>query len=402
MVRSIAVLLICVATALPSFAQLEWNGTLDLDLSTAGEDSKFITNEIYENAYRPHLAIREMNLYAFAPIEGEFSIEARIQFDTWGSGEVNPPRLTLAAINWQPQWKKYSVSAGRFISPFGLYPRRRLQTETAFISAPLIYGYFINISDKRGYWNEAGDTGFFGEDDVGLTTLFFGGYTTGIEYTWTFAPDKSDARIAVTNGAPASQTNYIRSLSFATIGRLNIYFSEYWKQGISFSWGSFMQRDSTVNAEISGLEQFRQTLFGTDWVINISRLEFSGEWVYGWWKVPTYIESDSTIYFKPSGDPYVYTLGEMAIYVDLKYEPSAFPKGFYAVRLEWLDFREAIDPVDDLAVSWDKDVTRYSLAVGYNPTHKILLKMSFTNQWLRDESPKANDWALRTILSVVF
>ncbi len=162
-----------------SRAQVDFNGTLDLSVAKGGKESKFITNEI-NNEYRNlHMSIYQLNLFAFAQVTDDFFVNARIQWDIWGTGKLNAARITLAMIGWEPEESNWSLGIGRFVSPFGLYPRRILSADNLFTQAPLGYGYFINMSDERGYWPKAGDSGIYGPNDVGLTTVYFGGYSTG-------------------------------------------------------------------------------------------------------------------------------------------------------------------------------------------------------------------------------
>ena len=81
-------------------AQVEFNGTLDLEVSKGGKESKFITNEIANDYQNPHLAISQLNLFAFAQVNDDFFVNVRLQWDTWGSGKLNrEPRISLAVLS---------------------------------------------------------------------------------------------------------------------------------------------------------------------------------------------------------------------------------------------------------------------------------------------------------------
>jgi hypothetical protein len=69
-----------------------------------------------------------------------------------------------------------------------------------------MYGYFINISEKRGFWPIAGNTGVYddGSSDVGVTTAYFGAYVTGASFNWILVPNRVNVEVAITNAALAS------------------------------------------------------------------------------------------------------------------------------------------------------------------------------------------------------
>ena len=248
-------------------AQVEINGTLDLSVSQGGKESRFITNELANEFQNLHMSIYQLNLFVFAQVTDDFFVNVRLQWDTWGTGKLNrEPRLSLAVISWEPEESSIGLSIGRFISPFGLYPRRILSADNLFAHSPLGYGYFINISDQRGYWPKAGDSGIYGPDDVGLTTVYFGGYNTGFMLNWVIVPNLFSIDAAITNAAIASQSDYTNLANMGGIIRLGFQPIIYWQQGISLSHGSFMQRDG-ININYDDLEQYSQTVIGTDLIL---------------------------------------------------------------------------------------------------------------------------------------
>jgi len=237
------VLVFCAASGVGR-AQIQLTGETALELSIGGTNSNFIFNEIPNEFRFAHLAINQFNLFVLAPIGDEWSFNARVQFDIWGGGRLNPPRITLATILWQKPESAVSISIGRFVMPFGLYLRRQLQSDNLFASAPLSYGYFVNISDKRGFWPGAGNTGVYGTaDDVGLTTVYFGGYTTGASLNWILIPNAFNIELAIVNGGLSSQADYTNLANLAGVARIGFQPAIFWQQGISVSYGSFMQAD---------------------------------------------------------------------------------------------------------------------------------------------------------------
>ncbi len=384
-------------------AQLEFNGTLDLEVSKGGKDSKFITNEIASDFQNPHLAINQLNLFAFAQVTDDFFVNVRLQWDTWGSGKLNTePRLSLAVLSWEPEESSLGLSVGRFISPFGLYPRRILAADNLFNHAPLGYGYFINISDQRGFWPKVGDSGIYGPDDVGLTTVYFGGYNTGFMLNWVIVPEFFNIDLALTNAAITSQSDYTNLANMGGIIRFGFQPVIYWQQGISISHGSFMQRDG-ININYDNLEQYTQTVIATDLILAHSYFELSGEFIYSRWYVPMFI-STGFIEEQPRKLKNM-NLDNYSAYLDFKIEPPFLTGAYVAFRYDILRFQDS-DDVTNINNKdfnpWDNNVTRYSVAVGYKFARPVMLKLSYMDQSTDNLDPDPEDYVYRAILTVSF
>lgn len=396
----LSVLLLLLILPNASRAQIEFNGTLDLSVAKGGKDSKYITNEI-NNEYRNwHMAIYQFNLFAFAQVTDEFFVNARIQFDTWGTGKLNAPRITLAMIGWEPEDSGWSLGIGRFVSPFGLYPRRILAADNLFTQAPLGYGYFINMSDERGYWPKAGNSGIYGPNDVGLTTVYFGGYNTGFLASWVIIPELFNIDIALANAAITSQKDYTNLANMGGIVRLGFQPFIYWQQGISVSYGSFMQR-AGVNTLYNDLEQYTQSVVATDFILAHSYFELSGEFIYSMWDVPMFTGTD---FIKDDENQLKkFNLHNYSAYADLKYEPPFFTGYYIALRYDMLRFPDSKD-IEDVNSKdfnpWDKDVTRYSIAMGYKFARQILLKVAYMTQTTKNIDPDPEDDTIIVILTV--
>ncbi len=395
-------LIFCLFTGwgLPLQAQLEWNGSVDFEVAAGGDDSRFVTNEL-NNAFRkPHLGIRELDLFFFADLGESFFFNGRLQWDIWGSGKLNPVRISLASLTWEPEESIISITAGRFINPFGLYPRRQLSSENSFINAPLAYGYFINISDTRGFWPSAGMSGTYGADDVGLTMSYFGGYGTGALFNWVIIPEGLDMAVAVTNAAPASQQNFTNLQNVNGTLRIGTQPFIFWQQGFSVSHGSFM-RSAVVNANYDRLEKYRQTLFGTDIVLAYTYFELSGEFLFAQWDVPASDKKGFQI--GTDGSLLQYRLTNWSYYVDLKIEPPFLPGSYLAGRYEKMTFDRYTPPASSTLSGgnpWDDGLSRYSVAAGYKLARPVLLKFAFSEQIYDDTNKKLDDWTMRLVLNV--
>ncbi len=381
-------------------AQIEVNGSLTFEVGAAGKQSSFLTNETVWDYRRPHLGIQQFNLFFFSDLGNSFFFNGRLQWDTWGSGKLNQPRLTLAALSWEPEASPFSLTIGRYISPFGLYPRRQLPSENLFVNAPLAYGYFINISDTHGLWPKAGDAGTYGSDDVGLTTVYFGGYTSGAMLNWVILPDRLDLTLGFSNQALSSQQNYTNLQNFNVLTRIGLQPVIFWQQGFSFSYGSFMQRHP-INVDFDQLEKFRQFLAGTDFVLAYAYFELSGEWIYSGWLVPARDEIGFQV--DDSGNLRQYELKNHSWYADLKFEPPFISGTSLAFRAENLTFEKMKIPGGSTLLTsnpWDEDISRYTVSIGYKMTRNIVFRIAASDQYYAKSNLKKEDWTLRSILNI--
>lgn len=368
-------------------AQVQFNGTLDLLLSAGGEDSKFIRNGINEDYKYLHFTIPQVNLLMFAPVNDNWFVEARLQSDTWGTGTLSEPRFTLANLTWSDPDKDYLLSFGRFINPVGFYSKRSLIIDRTFFDLPLSYSYFINISDERGLWPSAGDQLNYTSGDVGLSTIYFGGYATGVLFDWSIIENKLRLETALTNAAPASDANYTNLANAAFLSHLSYNPNIYWQFGLSASHGSFMQSKpvNAIHRPNNALEQYRQTLIGLDVTFGMAFVEIIAEGIYSHWKVPYYNNGS----FRLRGNKLAeYTAENAGFNIDFRYEPPAFPGSYVAARFEHLKFFTA--KADQYNVSsirnWDEDISRISLTAGYKLARNVLARISVSDQTPFDQS----------------
>lgn len=397
--KTILLALACLALfSYSGLAQIQLNGSLRLEVPSGGSDSSFLTNEINNEFRNPHLAIAQINAFLFAPISDQFFFEGRVQMDVWGTGELNPPRVTLANITWDNPDNNYTISAGRFVSPFGFYSKRQLATDRVFVATLLGYDYFINISDQRGFWPQAGNSGTYTQTDVGLTTAYFGGYATGAKTFWEIEPNKWTLEVAITNGTPATQLDYSNLANIAGIARLTYKPAIYWEQGLSLSYGNFMELDQ-VNQGVrqdNPLEQYRQFIAGIDFKFGYSYFEVVGEVIYSNWSVPSF--NNGFFRFDEGNQLAEYNLSNAAANIDIKYEIPRLTGSYVAVRAERLQFFEANDPQSDNSIKWDDDVTRLTGVAGYKISRNIIGKVSYSDQTPFDGSK----YALRIQVSAFF
>jgi len=396
-------------TAVNVSAQVEIDGLIDIELYKGGKHSDFYLNGINSEFKEPHVGINQLSLFLFSQISDEWSVNGRLQFDTWVSGELNPLRLSLAEIVWEPQESPVRISAGRFVSPFGLYPQRQLSVQNLFVNTPLAYGYGINITNQHGYVfvydSLAANSGGYGYGAGRSTTLSYAGYSTGAMFSWLIVPEVLNLDLAFTNAALTSQNHFTNIGNFGGIARLSIQPAIFWQQGISYAAGSFME-SAEVNQSFNNLTDFKQSLFGTDWILSYTFFELSGEFIHSTWNVPGYNQNGFEM--NTNGNLKKFELENYSYYIDLKYEPSFIAGSYIAARYEELRFVEYKEgtgyyqTTPGVQFSWGEDIRRYSIALGYKFSPNVLFKIAYSDQeYLNDVwQPKA--YSVRSMLSAGF
>jgi hypothetical protein len=370
-------------------AQLQLNGSIDIGIRSGGENSSFVKNGVESNFKYLHFRIPQVNLFMFAPINDNFFFEARLQSDTWGTGELKDPYFTLANVTWADPNKDYTLTLGRYVSPVGHYSSKNLLIDRTFHELPLTYSYFVNISDQRGFWPLAGEGGAYTSSDVGLTTIYFGGYATGGLLDWQIKENKTRLQIGLSSVAPSSAENYTNLANAAITGRLTLNPNIKWEIGLTGSYGSFMT-ESTINSSFrpfNPLERYRQTLIGSDLRYGFGYWEIKGEAIFSYWYVPIFGDTGfetvgATNQFEESN------FSNLGTNLDIRFEPPSLVGSYFAVRFDYMNFMGNGEGANSIYTSneWDKDIGRISAAFGYKLGRNIEAKFSFSDQTPFDTS----------------
>ncbi|GAB5409087.1 MAG: hypothetical protein BalsKO_14520 [Balneolaceae bacterium] len=362
-------------------AQVQINGTFDAGISSGGSESAFISNGIH-NEYRfLHFSIPQVNLLMFAPINNTFYFEARLQSDTWLDGTLRTPRFTLANVTYADPEKDYSISIGRFVSNFGFYPSRNLTIDRTFLDLPLAYSYYLSMSDVYGFWDNARyQTSYSAEDGI-MTSVYFGGYSTGLKFDWEIKENKASLQTSLTTVSAGSGRDYTNLGNLAITSRLILNPNIFWQFGISASHGSFMHLEPGENSAVrlnNSLEQYRQSLIGFDLRYGIGFWEVIGEVIFSNWSVPGSIAGLGWQFEGNGNTLKTFNLSNIGTNLDIKFEPPFIPASYIAFRFDHLNFLDA-HPIENNQYGtedWDKDKFRYSAALdinGRNVETKILV-----------------------------
>lgn len=357
-------------------AQLELNASASFELSRGGEKSHYYYNEIHEQYRNWRFGLAQANLMAhwrFAPgwgLQGRLLLERRLG---QRPEQLQAPQLNL---QWAPGEGAVRFTLGRFIHPFGAFNGRQLPTERDFIARPLPYSYYVNISEKAGFFPDMGDavkTHADGAVQWGSTLLHYGGYATGLKLNWELRPQKAWLDAALVNGAANIGKPFTRPLRWGVASRLSVQPGHWWKQGFSLACGTFMEK-ADINAGLEKLRAFRQALIGTDFRFGRGYFELSGEMMIAVYRAPLYMPKEETFTTKNLN------LRSFAGYAAVKYNLPFLGGAYLAYRLETLRFGH----IPDETQKWDKDVLRHSLAAGYRVNAFLLVQTSVSVQRVKD------------------
>ena len=302
-----------------------------------------------------------------------------------------------------------SLSAGKIVTPFGLFAKRQLATENPFIGYPLFFTYQLNISPQTGYLDKGGVAAASTRYGGQLSTIYTGAYYVGAEAFGSFVDDLLQYDVALTN-APLSSTSSDFNLNDnpSVQGRISLHPAIWGTFGLSYSSGPFMVPSSTnqyFQQAYSSLNQYSQTTFGADAELAYLYYELDAEYVFNRFKSPYIISNSNYQYVNglPSGN--WLNLDSQELLVDLRIDAAFFPGLFLALRYNPLWFGSIVDPDQNSptygkTIRWDDNVTRYAIGLGYRPTHSVLVKLDYqkTNVSLNPE-PKLDVFGLAVVVS---
>lgn len=371
---TIGLLFFCAPNCLAqSKVAFNYQALVDLEFSTAGPLSHYFYNEIHNEYTDPRIGISAVNLLGELKWGEQWKVNSRVLLERELGQKLQQLRLPQLNLQWLSKERDYGITAGRFINPFGAFNQRQLSTQRNFISLPLAYSYYVNISDRIGFYPNMGDIAKFQVDNEvqwGSPMLYYGGYATGLMFSWEIEPGKVNWKTALVSGASNLSTQFSAPLHLGFVSSLRLQPTYYWEQGISLSTGSFLQ-DSEFSTDLESLGQYRQTLVGTDFKLGSGFFEVSGEIILAFYKVPSFdIASESFL------DAEGVSLTGIASYLDVKYEPPFAPGSYIAYRIDRLGFNQSTFYEE----AWDNPVLRHTLALGYEINAYLLVRTMVSTQ----------------------
>lgn len=380
-------------------ASFHINGWADLEVFRGEKDSRFYYNEIDRVSVEEwKTEIRNLNLLVEAKLTSELSLNVRGLLNRNRVAALDDFLLPLANISYRPEEKNWGLTVGRFVTPFGDFSQQQHSKDRTFINLPLAYSSYVNISPKVGFVKNLGERNGTPETKLaidgvpqwGSTLLYYGAYTNGLRLDYELVPDKVDWSIAFTNSAPSILVDVFDFDNWGIATQLQFQPKYFWKQGISFSHGSFWE-DSSLRDQLANATNMKQTLIGTDITLGSGFWELTGELMGSWYTIPEYnIET-------PASTNNDIDLSSISGYLNIKYE-FPFLSGFYAAYgIDFLSFSN----LDTSDAKWDNDVLRHNFGIGYKITNFLLFRTNYMVQNVENKPVwEVNTW--RSTLTVYF
>ena len=295
--RSVLVILFFVLTTSGrAQPEIQVNGNIELELSRAGDRSHFYYNGVHVDHTDWRLGPSEANVLAVLKFNEQWSVNTRLILRRDLGASFDKFQLGQANLQWAAKEKPLRIAIGRFLSPFGTFNNKQFPMDRTFIDLPLAYGYYLDLSDRAGWMDSSswGVPGIGGKPDWGVSTHYWGGYTDGVKLSWDLVADKTLLELAIVNGASLTYPRFSDPLRWGVIGRLAFQPNYFWEQGFSLSHGTYLQANP-VNETLVSLNDFRQTLLGTDFKFGIGYFELSGEAMFSFFNVPRALKNGNAI-----------------------------------------------------------------------------------------------------------
>jgi hypothetical protein len=300
------------------------------------------------------------------------------------------------------------IQAGKLPTPFGNFGQRAYAATNPLIGLPLMYHYFTSL---RGNQLPADNADLLAHRGQGLSSDFtgysgggaaraFSGLPMIYDPCWDFGVEaigsiwRLEYLVALTQGtlsnprsSPGDNNDgkqVAAHLGFVpAIGTLI---------GASYARGPYLDQavEVALAAPSAKVEDFVQEIYGFDLEYSIRHLHLVGEFAVNRWEVPNIADAQG----RPQD------LENYGWYLESKYKLR--PGLFSAVRYSGLRFGKIDDGSDrGKKMSWDYDVDRWELGLGYYLTDGALSKLVW--QLLSTDHPdRADEHLLALQLSTSF
>lgn len=396
MIRITITLFILCIISNNGFSQFKFaiNAWTDLEGSIGQKDSNFYYNEIHEDFTNLRLSLHSANILTKVSYRKDFSFNLRVLKGRYSGKKLSSLQYPLLNIKYAPEKKRYAVSIGRFVNPFGNFSKKQHSKKRTFINQPLVYQYFHNISPRAGFIENLGIGGGTVIDNKGRwgsNLIYYGAYSNGILLDIELKEDKLSLSTALTNGS-INVLNDIGSLTnFGFAGRLKYRPKYFWEQSFSVNFGTFNQASEQVSSSNSDLDKFTNLMIGTDAEIGFGHWEIIAELIFSTYQVPQFFPDENSF----SSD----NLDLMAFssYLNIKYELPQLSGLYLAYGIDSMIFAKEKNSDKE----WDDNVLRHNFGLGYKINSFLLLRSNFLIQTVKNQEHWAQD-TFRTSLTIHF
>ncbi|WP_421775156.1 hypothetical protein [Gracilimonas sp.] len=357
--------------AMTAVGQVHVGGLADFEIRKGGSDSSPYVNQTPNknwSVYTPYL-----RLFLGGNISDKWFVSAALQADYYDGKQLSPVFFSVMNINYLPITNSdFTITAGRFVTPYGAYSNRVLSSDNSFVHLPLSHASGLPISKTRGTLYSQVD---YGEDITGLTMVYQRMYTQGI-MVGNRLGDTGWLRynLAATLAAASSHFEYGEHASPAFTGRIVLQPVIWGSLGLSLSHGSYMKRDD-VNISLSDdeLAGYKQTLFGSDIELSYHYFTFLASYNWSKWEAP-YLDSVGTSISRLWEDEVQVHHISSELVMDFPFLPGAYA-GIRAERLISGDLKNNQSTYNYEQWTYDRD--RIEFTTGFKLERNVVLKASY-------------------------
>jgi hypothetical protein len=258
---------------------------------------------------------------------------------------------------------RLSLRVGKFASSFGGWIARHLAWDNPMITAPLIYEDVLPMTDRTAPLNDAAFASRRNTVDKQrdwVPIVWGPSYTSGASLSG--STDTVDATVEVKNAALSSrpETWDVFAGGYETdpsvTGRLRWHPSEAWWFGGSASRGAYLQDDAKPTLPVGKhIDDYDQTTFGVDASYEHRRLQLWAELVHAKFDTPVV------------GD-----VAALSGFIEARYKATAQVWVGARWNQSWFDDAPSAD------ASWNRDMRRLDLALGYRHTAHLEVKAQYS------------------------
>ena len=382
-----------------SQVELQLGGNIDVLMSQGQDNSSYYYNRISRNEKELRLGLFEMNVLGGINFSPSWGLHSHVRIRREDDEDFDQVRLSQLYLYWKNEKENWQVTAGRFFTPFGQFYDSPFSQDRKIIDLPLFYSYGTNISDYVGF-----SGGLFeperlilnGSRDWGISNAYYEGYTNGVSIWNEIKEDVLQWEIAWVHGAPGVKEPLSSPLYPAVIGRIRYKPTYFWEQGLSASYGGFLQ-EKDISGSLGKLTQYPQTLIGTDFTLGYTYFEVKGEILWGQYKAPEFETGQVSFRRDSNGEILTHSLTTWSSYVIVSYELPSLPGAYLAYQFDGLFFGSASGTLST-ASAWDDNVVRHSFGVGYAITRNLMFRSTYSLMDVANKMWELDSW--RTMLTL--
>jgi len=342
------------------FYRADLSGSLALDLYYIDQQPPGLIFPNDTFFFSPRLTLA-LDTYAGDTFYGFAKLAADRGFDP-GSKRNGNIRADEYLLRYMPLGNSaLNIQIGKFATAFGNYVARHEQWMNPFINAPLVYENVNTINDHKAPGAVDGFLGLRNKADnkqKWVPVIWGPSYAHGASVFGQL--EKSDYAIEIKNASLSSRPYAWelgrQNFSHPTVtGRIGYRPNAAWKVGASASHGAFYVPKASTPAGTSPGD-FDQTTIGSD-------VQFA--WRH--WQV--WAEAIASRFELPIAD-----VETIAYYFEAKYK---FSSRWYGAARWNQQFYDDLRNSAGKSLSWDRDVWRAEMAVGYKWNARSLVKLQY-------------------------